>query len=134
MSDDGASAGSDPLGDLVQEVRTRREERGDEQDRFAEAFESVEIEAIDREALWEDLSAAADDRPAFAAVETPDQRDVRVVPNRLCHGCEYFAKPPEMACTHEGSEIIERVDGEQFCVADCPKVEGPGMAADGGRP
>ena len=131
MREDGP--GSEPLGDLAREVRRRREERSADDD-LAGAFESVGTESIDREALWEELFEEGESGPAsVAAVETDDDRDVRVVPSRLCHGCTHFAKPPEMACTHDGTEIIERVDGEQFCVADCPMVEDPRFA-DGFRP
>lgn len=133
MSDDGER---EPLGDIAREVAERRkrrerrrnpERRGDADDLFESTFGDAGDGELDDEELWERL--AADDGVTAPVVEVDvdedDDRDVRTVPSRLCHGCPHFADPPEMACTHEGTEIVERVDDEHFCVADCPMVDGP---------
>jgi hypothetical protein len=50
-------------------------------------------------------------------------RAERVVEKRsYCQGCEYFSAPPEVHCTHQGTEILEAVDMEHFRVVDCPVV------------
>ena len=48
-----------------------------------------------------------------------------IVPkDKYCQSCPYLDDPPELACTHEGTEIVEVVDSERFRVRDCPMVEG----------
>ncbi|WP_254535690.1 hypothetical protein [Halomarina litorea] len=69
---------------------------------------------------------ATDAGAAFESVdeETPQETpDPGVVPKAAyCEGCEHFADPPEVACTHEGTRIAELVDREHFRVVDCPVV------------
>lgn len=128
MTDDDSEPttddGSEPLGKLTKEVRERRAER-DSEDLFETAFESVEIDEDDEAELWKRLTE--DDEAATAVSEETSlvsvERDVHVIASRVCHNCQYFATPPEMSCTHEGTDILERVDDDQFCVADCPIVE-----------
>jgi hypothetical protein len=52
-----------------------------------------------------------------------DDRDLRTIPKNTCHGCPNFADPPELACTHEGTEIAAMVDADHFRVVDCPMVD-----------
>ena len=147
-SDQSGSERREPLGDIAAEVRSRRGERRaegpnrsrdgplsgladevDERRRRSEespldSFESVEVEEIDGEKLWARLT---DEDGATVGVAAPreeseDDRDVRTVPKRTCHGCPYFADPPAVACTHEGTSILELVEVDRFRVADCPMV------------
>jgi len=47
-----------------------------------------------------------------------------VVPkDKYCQSCPYLDDPPELVCTHEGTEIVEVVDSERFRVRNCPMVE-----------
>jgi len=46
-----------------------------------------------------------------------------------CQRCPYFSAPPETACEHDASEILEVVDRDRFRVRNCPMVPD-----DGGRP
>lgn len=47
-----------------------------------------------------------------------------VVPKRsYCERCVHFSAPPDMACTNEGTEIVELVDTDHVHVVDCPVVE-----------
>jgi hypothetical protein len=47
-----------------------------------------------------------------------------VVPkDKYCQSCPYLDDPPELACTHEGTEIVEVVDNERFRVRNCPMIE-----------
>ncbi|ESP88209.1 hypothetical protein K933_10375, partial [Candidatus Halobonum tyrrellensis G22] len=51
----------------------------------------------------------------------------RVVNKReYCQQCPHLAAPPEMACTHEGTAIVELLDGDDVRVRGCP------VAARGG--
>lgn len=115
-----------PLADVASEVDDRRRRR-----RTSDApdpFESVEVGEVDGEQLWERL-AEGEDRVAISAPpeETDgddglDGRDVRTIPKTTCHGCPHFGEPPKLACTHDGTDILEMPDSEHFRVADCPMV------------
>jgi hypothetical protein len=113
-----------PLADVASEVDERRRKRGD-----SDAFESVTVGELDGEKLWEQL-AAGDDGPTVAvpadeapATEWPDpDRDVRTIPKDTCHSCPHFGEPPELACTHEGTDILAMPDSGHFRVADCPMI------------
>jgi hypothetical protein len=113
-------------------------------------FEAVErADLADEEAVVESLlegeraeSAAVDDptasttdpvtapgmegesaRQSGADEEAPTRDEVIVPKRRYCEGCQYFTKPPETACEHPGTDILELVDADHFLVADCPVVE-----------
>ncbi|WP_245154515.1 hypothetical protein [Halorussus marinus] len=113
-----------PLADVASEVDERRRSRETD----AEGpFESVDVGQIDGEALWERLADDDGDfevsaPTAVADAEWLDGRDVRTVEKSTCHGCPYFADPPTVACTNEGTDILEMPDVDHFRVADCPMV------------
>lgn len=113
-----------PLADVASEVDERRRRTTGTDD----PFESVEVGEIDGGKLWERL-AEGNDRTVVTVPseetdgeEDSDSRDVRTIPKATCHGCPYFGEPPELACTHEGTDILEMPDAEHFRVADCPMV------------
>ena len=112
-----------PLADVASEVDERRRRTTGTDD----PFESVKVGEIDGEKLWERL-AEGDDRTVVTVPaeetdgEVSDSRDVRTIPKTTCHGCPYFGEPPELTCTHEGTDILEMPDSEHFRVADCPMV------------
>lgn len=70
--------------------------------------------ATDSTADW--VADAADTADGHAG------REVRTIPKATCHGCPHFGDPPELACTHEGTDILAMVDSDHFRVADCPMV------------
>lgn len=116
-----------PLADVATQVDERRRRGRDTTD----AFESVDVDELDGEKLWERL--ADDDGggpsvsvPAGETVEVDDEwgddRDVRTIPKETCHGCPHFGEPPTLACTHEGTAILAMPDVDHFRVADCPVV------------
>ena len=116
----------EPLGDLTEEIERRRSR---DDDSFEDAFEEVSTGSVDADAVWEELSR--DDveptaEPAFEPAESgldSGDRDVRVIDKRsFCQGCRYFSEPPTVACSHEGTTILELVDIGHFRVADCPMV------------
>jgi hypothetical protein len=121
-----------PLGELAREVRARREahesgaDGGDLPD--GDLFEPVEVDRVDDEAVWESF-AEGDAGPEAgvglgAEAEAVAEPDEHVVPKRdFCQRCPYFAEPPETACTHEGTTIVEVVDADSFRVRNCPVVE-----------
>lgn len=118
--DEGDGTGSEddelPLEDLADELRSDwREDLGEVAE---DAFIEVEVDEIDRESIWAELEGTAD-----ASFEHSAENEERVIPKRsFCHRCRYFAEPPDMSCTHEGTEIIELVDMDHYRVLDCPIV------------
>jgi hypothetical protein len=124
--DGSAGAGADddeaPLEGLAEAAREQSHTDGDED--LMDAFDEVEVDDVDQEALWEQLE---DDR-LESTVEEPSgssERDVQVISKRdYCMRCQYFSAPPEVRCTHETGEIREVVDSRQFEVGDCPILRG----------
>ena len=125
-----------PLSDLRRDVeeRRQRDDGGDGDD--ADLFTDVDIGQVDEDAVWAELEASGDD-PLFTTEESEGGREVSVVNKRLCHECPHFAKPPELACAHDGTDIDAEVDTERFRVLDCPMVDRPehadaaGLSEDG---
>ncbi|MFB6197800.1 MAG: hypothetical protein ABEI52_05950, partial [Halobacteriaceae archaeon] len=108
-----------PMEDLARRVA----ERGDAPESGGE-FEAVETAEIDTEDVWADLEAGTSDEPITTGerVEGAEAGDVRIIPKRTCHTCPYFGEPPDLHCNHEGTEIIEVVNSEEYKVSDCPMV------------
>ncbi|WP_248895464.1 hypothetical protein [Haloplanus halobius] len=127
--DAAPEADDSPLGDLASEVRARREARaGEGPEPGTDLFESVETPDIDSEAIWEafiENDPAPEERLGLGAdVQEAEEADEHVVPKReFCQQCPHFTEPPETACTHEGTTIVEVVDDEHFRVRNCPVVD-----------
>lgn len=61
---------------------------------------------------------AADAGPAV------DPRPEHVIPKAdYCQRCAYFSDPPDVACGHEGTDIVSVEDFDHFRVRGCPVVE-----------
>jgi len=105
--------------------RPRRSE-GDPFADLTEGFEDDPFEGGDwdasgtDESVWEDLSAESE---IEIEEEESGRRVSEVNKHSFCEQCEYFTKPPEISCTHDGTEIMEFIDVETVRVADCPIVE-----------
>ena len=113
-----------------------------------ELFEEMDVSNVDTDALWESVLDDSDAEPVdFGAADAPgddttaagdeesgatsasaseeDEPRKTVVPkDSHCESCHFFSKPPEVACTYEGAEIVEIVDSERFQVENCPVVAG----------
>lgn len=111
-------------------------------------FESMGSGDVGEEDVWEALDEGtsvgadatefddiAESGAAGDAGPTPEPGttgDERVVDKRsYCQRCPHFTAPPETACTHEGTEIVESVDISQFRVRNCPMVDAEDPAFDG---
>lgn len=108
-----------PMADLARQVEAEREPPDPD-----EAFEAVETPDIDAEDVWTELEEGVDDEPVTTGkrVRGHGEGDVRIIPKRTCHTCPYFGAPPELHCTHEGTEIRSVASPDEFEVVDCPMV------------
>lgn len=98
-----------------------------------ELFEPIDTDRVDEEAVWERLVSDPAESNDFGRVEseatpeaTPDPTEAvetEVDKRSFCQRCEYFAEPPEVACDHDGTSIVEVVDRHHFRVLNCPMVE-----------
>lgn len=103
-----------PLGDLAAGIEGRRERKTKTDEAL---FDEVEVGELDADELWAQVET---DEPT---VEPRGEREIREVQKRkYCSQCPYFADPPDVGCSHEGTDILEQVDMEHFKVADCPVV------------
>jgi hypothetical protein len=118
--DEPTAGGDEPMADLARQIAGRKEGEAESVD---DVFTAVDVGAVDRDELWADLRN--DDEPeriTVASSETDEGRDVRTIDKGTCHGCPHLGDPPELHCTHEGTEILSVVDTGRFRVADCPVV------------
>lgn len=99
-----------PLEELADEIASEDEP---EDDLFTEEV----VPDLDAEVVWEELEADSDE-PLGGT-----DAGVRTIPKAVyCQQCEYFEEPPAMACTHEGTDILELVDMEHLKVQNCPII------------
>lgn len=114
-SEDSSSGRQGPLGDLADELGRRRDERAE--DEYDDLFISEDVGDLDSDLVWDELETGG------VSVESEFADDEHVAPTSgYCERCEYFSAPPEVACGHEGTEIVDMVDIERFTVRNCPKV------------
>jgi len=51
-----------------------------------------------------------------------DDEGLVVPKSSYCERCEYFSEPPEVSCSHQGTEIHELPDRTNLLVSNCPIV------------
>jgi hypothetical protein len=104
-------------------VMTRRCSSGDrEGDPFGSvdsAFAEMDVEQIDPEIVWQELTSA---QSRGSVGDVQDRTYADVSKHSYCEQCEYFSEPPAVHCSHEGTEIVEFLDMETVRVVDCPVV------------
>lgn len=114
-----------PLSDLAEEAQASSEAER------SELFEEVDVGDVDPEAVWEAVVEAGDppeemfgEPEGASPAEPTESPDEHVIDKReYCQRCEFFCAPPTVACTNEGTEIVELVDSDSFRVRNCPKVD-----------
>lgn len=124
-SDETAEEGEEPQpSDAPMADLAKRVSEGQEPPDLDEEFEKVETPEIDADDVWADLEEGTDNEPVTTGerVDASIPGDVRVIPKRTCHTCPYFGAPPELHCTHDGTEIRSVVSPDEFEVVDCPMV------------
>lgn len=125
-SDDGADASSYPLEDLVKTIRSRasvkRSHESQEYEDGADSlFEDRSVDSVASEAVWENLDSSRSDRDS--TIDDGEGAEHVVSKRWYCERCEYFSDPPDVSCSHEGTQIIEFVDTEAVRVRNCPIVK-----------
>lgn len=111
-----------PLGDLAREYE--QEEPTDEDDPFMDMSVEEAEEEVDWEALLEgeiEPEPPGQAEPGAAEQIAPEEHVVDK--RKFCQRCNYFSEPPEVSCSHEGTEIVEVVDSDHFRVRNCPIVQ-----------
>jgi len=106
-----------------------------------EAFERMDVGGVAEEDVWESLDedaagglgpigefgGAASEGEATGGDLGGDFADAgreRVISKRTyCQQCPHFSAPPEVACGHEGTAILEAVGFDEFRVRNCPMVD-----------
>lgn len=92
---------------------------GDPFESGTSVFDAMDVEELDPDEVWEDIDSA-ESRGPVGKTTGPAHADVPK--SHYCEQCEYFSEPPEVGCTHDGTEIVEFVDMETVRVVDCPIV------------
>ncbi|WP_054519826.1 hypothetical protein [Halanaeroarchaeum sulfurireducens] len=121
-TEDIPEADEGPMGELRRDVESKADERKATDAR--EYFAEMDVGDVDTDEIWADL-LFEDGEPTegqFPASGT-DEKAGQVVTQGLCHRCEYFGDPPQLHCTHEGTEIRELVDMSHYRVTNCPMVD-----------
>lgn len=100
---------------------------GDTEEGLGEAFERMDVGGVADEDVWESIDEDATDEPfdpgAAEPWDTGSGETEHVVDKRTyCQQCPHFSAPPEVACTHEGTTIVEMVGFDEFRVRNCPMV------------
>ncbi|WP_435184473.1 hypothetical protein [Halobellus sp. EA9] len=101
-----------------------------------EPFRKMSVAEIDEESLWSSLEDASEPSVAVGsptsgdATEDAEGAQPTDEPNEhviskgdYCQKCPYLHDPPELACTHEGTDIVAVEDADHFRVRNCPMVD-----------
>ena len=103
-----------------------------EVDADADPFEEMEVEDLDEEDVWTSLSEAEEPDVKIGGEATPVETEEGVTDHivdkrEYCQRCPHFTEPPTVACSHEGTAIVEAVTTDEFRVRGCPMIseEGP---------
>jgi len=79
----------------------------------------VDVGDVDEDEVW----AAISDAQARGSVADAGGRTyAEVSKHRYCETCTYFSAPPDVACSHDGTEILSFLDAETVRLVDCPVV------------
>ncbi|MGM0682828.1 MAG: hypothetical protein ACQEUA_01335 [Halobacteriota archaeon] len=94
-------------------------------------FEQMNVDDPAEEDIWQSLDADAgtatwSDDGAERGGETsaPGEGDTEHVVSKrtYCQQCPHFTPPPEAACAHEGTTVVEAVGFDEFRVRNCPMI------------
>lgn len=137
-TDAGQTGSSDPFDELGPAT-------GESDADLEDAFERMDVGVAEEDA-WESLDedaggefgpgGGASERGATGAGFAADSARAgvdRVISKRTyCQQCPHFSAPPEVACGHEGTTILEAVGFDEFRVRNCPMVDDDDSGLDDG--
>lgn len=92
---------------------------GDPFEGFDDAFETEDVEQVDPDLVWQELTSA---ESRGSVGDAKKRTYAEVSKHSYCEQCEHFSEPPDVHCTHEGTEIVEFLDMETVRLVDCPIV------------
>jgi hypothetical protein len=93
--------------------------RDDDPFEQGDLFEERDTEGVDPDTVWENL--ASSDETEHDPTDT-ERRFAEVSKHSYCEQCEHFSPPPDISCTHEGTDIVEFLDMETVRLVNCPIV------------
>lgn len=128
---DEAADGADPFADLgdgpadPEDVFDRLGEPVD-----GDPFTEMDVDALPEEEAWDDADGVAGGSGVVPEIQEPApevgvrtrEKEAIVAKRCYCESCEYFSEPPDVSCTHAGTEIRQLVDVDHFKVHACPVV------------
>ena len=127
---DAATARADVGADVVEQEEPSID-TGDPDDPFAgvggragdpfedDVFEEMNVAEMDPDEVWDSIAQAQE---AGSVSERAERTYAEVSKHRYCEQCEFFSDPPDVSCSHDGTEILEFLDQETVRVVDCPVV------------
>jgi len=125
-SEDGGATDAEPevdqpLGDATvgPAVDDAGRREGDPFEAMGEAFTEMQVEGVDPDDVWQRLTSA---EARGSVTQEGDRVYAEVSKHSYCEQCEFFSEPPDIVCSHEGTEIVEFLDMETVRVVDCPVV------------
>lgn len=119
MEADSPFAGPDAITDDVEPLTDAVDPDEDHFESMGGTFEEMEVGGVDPNRIWKDLS----DAESGGSVDgTPARTYADVSKHAYCEQCEFFSEPPDVSCTHDGTEIVEFLDINTVRVVDCPIV------------
>ena len=127
---DAATARADVGADVIEQDEPSID-TGDPDDPFAgvggragdpfedDVFEEMNVAEMDPDEVWDSIAQAQE---AGSVSERAERTYAEVSKHRYCEQCEFFSDPPDVSCSHDGTEILEFLDQETVRVVDCPVV------------
>lgn len=92
---------------------------GDPFESMGDAFTEMDVEGVDPDDVWQRLTSA---ESRGSVTQEAERTYAEVSKHSYCEQCEHFSAPPEIDCSHEGTEIVEFLDVDRVRVVDCPIV------------
>lgn len=118
-TDEGVATPDQGVARADEAVAEAGDREGDPFEAAETAFEEMDVGDLDPDQVWEEL----DEAEARGSVsEVRERTYAEVSKHSYCEGCEWFSGPPDVSCSHEGTEILEFVDMKTVRVVDCPIV------------
>jgi len=83
-------------------------------------------EPIDAEAVEPSVDEGVDRSSGDSDGDGTGGTETLIDKRAYCQQCPYFSAPPEVSCSHDGTEILEVVKDGRFRVRGCPVVTDTG--------